>query len=98
MTTASATDLVAFGEQSIAKGSKSFGMAAKLFRPEIRADVVMLYAWCRHADDLIDGQEFGFGQQADHRAGLPGFPTVEEQAPLRTPAPAGEYDREGDRE
>jgi len=69
MTTASATDLVAFGEQSIARGSKSFGMAAKLFRPEIRADVVMLYAWCRHADDLIDGQEFGFGQEADHREG-----------------------------
>ena len=39
--TAPASDLVAFGAQSIAKGSKSFGMAAKLFRPEIRADVVV---------------------------------------------------------
>ena len=67
--TTTATDLVAFGEDSIAKGSKSFGMAAKLFRPEVRGDVVMLYAWCRHADDLIDGQEFGFGQEADHREG-----------------------------
>lgn len=69
MTDTAATDLVSFGEQSIARGSRSFGMAAKLFRPEIRADVVMLYAWCRHADDLIDGQEFGFGQEADHREG-----------------------------
>lgn len=72
MTGTTASDLVRFGEQSIAKGSKSFGMAAKLFRPEIRADVVMLYAWCRHADDLIDGQEFGFGQEADHREGQSG--------------------------
>ena len=69
MTDTASSDLVAFGEQSIAKGSKSFGMAAKLFRPEIRADVVMLYAWCRHADDLIDGQEFGFGQDENHRDG-----------------------------
>jgi phytoene synthase len=24
----------------------------------------MLYAWCRHCDDCIDGQELGFGQQS----------------------------------
>jgi len=24
----------------------------------------MLYAWCRHCDDLIDGQELGFGREA----------------------------------
>ena len=29
----------------------------------------MLYAWCRHADDLIDGQTSGHDQQADFRTG-----------------------------
>ena len=29
----------------------------------------MLYAWCRHADDLIDGQTLGHDQQAGYRSG-----------------------------
>lgn len=52
-------------EQMIAKGSKSFAAAARLFAPQTRADAVMLYAWCRHADDVIDGQELGHGQTVD---------------------------------
>ena len=54
---------------SIAKGSKSFAAAARLFAPETRMDAVMLYAWCRHADDLIDGQTLGHAQQANFRQG-----------------------------
>lgn len=45
--------------QSIAVGSKSFAAASRLFDPVTRRSAVMLYAWCRHCDDVIDGQEAG---------------------------------------
>ncbi|TQK02859.1 15-cis-phytoene synthase CrtB [Herbaspirillum sp. SJZ107] len=45
--------------QTIEVGSKSFAAAAKLFDPETRRGVLMLYAWCRHCDDVVDGQELG---------------------------------------
>ena len=47
--------------QSIEVGSKSFAAASRLFDPETRRGAVMLYAWCRHCDDVIDGQESGHG-------------------------------------
>jgi phytoene synthase len=47
--------------QTIKVGSKSFAAAAKLFPADVRRSVLMLYAWCRHCDDVIDGQELGFG-------------------------------------
>lgn len=53
-----------FAERSIAAGSKSFAAAARLFDPATRRDVVMLYAWCRHCDDVVDGQEGGQGRVA----------------------------------
>lgn len=62
-------DLLRLSEEMIANGSKSFAAAARLFAPATRADAVMLYAWCRHADDLIDGQELGHDQQADFADG-----------------------------
>jgi phytoene synthase len=46
--------------QSIAVGSKSFAMASKFLPAGMHEDCVMLYAWCRHADDVIDGQDAGF--------------------------------------
>ena len=46
-------------ERSIAVGSKSFAAAAKLFDERTRRSAVMLYAWCRHCDDVIDGQQAG---------------------------------------
>jgi 15-cis-phytoene synthase len=46
---------------SIQRGSTSFAAAARLFTPRIREDVYMLYAWCRHCDDEIDGQVMGHG-------------------------------------
>ena len=51
-----------FAEDSIAKGSKSFAAAARLFDPATRRDVMRLYSWCRHCDDVVDGQEGGQGQ------------------------------------
>lgn len=53
-------DLLAFCRQRIEKGSKSFAGAARLFDPQTRASAMMLYAWCRHCDDVVDGQELGF--------------------------------------
>jgi 15-cis-phytoene synthase len=50
---------------AIAQGSKSFAAAAKIFDRKTREDAVMLYAWCRHCDDVIDGQTLGHEQQAD---------------------------------
>lgn len=66
-------DLVALSRGVIEKGSTSFATAAKLFAPETRASCYLLYAWCRHCDDMIDGQDLGFTQSAvrpDARAAL----------------------------
>ena len=53
-------EIVEFSRDRIEKGSKSFAAAARLFDPETRSRAYMLYAWCRHCDDTIDGQELGF--------------------------------------
>ncbi|MET0266687.1 MAG: 15-cis-phytoene synthase CrtB [Duganella sp.] len=45
---------------TIKVGSKSFAAAARLFPADTRRSVLMLYAWCRHCDDVVDGQELGF--------------------------------------
>lgn len=50
--------------RTIEVGSKSFAAAARLFDPPTRRSVLMLYAWCRHCDDVVDGQELGFNVQA----------------------------------
>jgi phytoene synthase len=55
-------DLVEYCRERIEKGSKSFAAAARLFDPETRAHTYMLYAWCRHCDDVIDDQELGFAR------------------------------------
>lgn len=49
--------------QTIAVGSKSFATAARLFDPATRRSALMLYAWCRHCDDVIDDQQLGFRAQ-----------------------------------
>ena len=56
----SEAELIAFSRERIERGSKSFAGAAALFSPDVRASAYMLYAWCRHCDDEIDGQELGF--------------------------------------
>ncbi|MFC5551034.1 15-cis-phytoene synthase CrtB [Massilia aerilata] len=69
--------LLDHAENTIAVGSKSFAAAARLFDPDTRRKVLMLYAWCRHCDDVVDGQELGFNaapreqhDAADKLAGL----------------------------
>ena len=54
--------IVEHSRQLIEKGSKSFAGAARLFDNDTRASAYMLYAWCRHCDDEIDGQELGFNR------------------------------------
>ena len=52
--------LVATAGESIARGSRSFSLASKLFDRPTRARTWLLYAWCRACDDLADGQDHGF--------------------------------------
>ena len=47
--------------QSIEVGSKSFAAATRLFDRDMRDSARLFYAWCRHCDDVIDGQTGGFG-------------------------------------
>ncbi|SDV48316.1 15-cis-phytoene synthase CrtB [Chitinasiproducens palmae] len=56
--------LLAHANETIAVGSKSFAAAARLFSPTTRRGALMLYAWCRHCDDVIDDQHHGFASQA----------------------------------
>ena len=60
------SELVASSEQAIAKGSQSFAAAARLLPRAVRDDTVMLYAWCRHADDVVDGQVLGAAPAEGH--------------------------------
>ena len=46
-------------DAAIRTGSKSFAMASRLFEPATRDLVWDLYAWCRHCDDVVDGQTLG---------------------------------------
>jgi phytoene synthase len=51
--------LVAEAEQVIRAGSRSFRMASRLFDRRTRERAWLLYAWCRHCDDVCDGQSLG---------------------------------------
>ncbi len=55
-------EIVALSRQLIERGSISFSGAARLFDPATRDSAYMLYAWCRHCDDVIDDQELGFAR------------------------------------
>ena len=56
----SGDDLAKLSGSIIQAGSKSFAAAAKLFDPETRKSAYLLYAWCRHCDDIIDNQSLGY--------------------------------------
>jgi phytoene synthase len=51
--------VVSNSREMIRKGSRSFALASRLFDAATRDHAWMLYAWCRHCDDEIDGQELG---------------------------------------
>lgn len=52
-------ELVEDAHEAIAKGSRSFAFASRLFDRGTRERAWLLYAWCRRCDDIADGQEFG---------------------------------------
>lgn len=52
-------ELVERARATIARGSQSFATASKIFAPTMRERAWLLYAWCRAADDMTDGQEMG---------------------------------------
>ena len=54
-------ELVAGALAVIQDGSKSFRAASQLFDRETRERAWLLYCWCRHCDDVCDGQALGFG-------------------------------------
>lgn len=54
-------EIVAAARESIENGSKSFRAASRLFDPQTRDRAHLLYCWCRHCDDVADGQVYGFG-------------------------------------
>ena len=55
--------IVAAAGESIARGSKSFAFASKLFNRATRERTWLLYSWCRRCDDLADGQDYGGARQ-----------------------------------
>ena len=68
--TARRAALVDHARQSIARGSRSFGLASRLFDRQTRERAWLLYAWCRACDDMADGQDHG--RFADDSAGVDG--------------------------
>jgi len=52
-------ELVDAAERAIREGSKSFRMASRLFDRQTRERAWLLYSWCRHCDDVCDGQTLG---------------------------------------
>jgi 15-cis-phytoene synthase len=60
--------IVDMARDRIERGSKSFAGAARIFPEATRASAYMLYAWCRHCDDEIDGQVLGYGRAAPSTA------------------------------
>ncbi|HEY0084906.1 MAG TPA: phytoene/squalene synthase family protein [Allosphingosinicella sp.] len=51
--------LVAAAGETIRNGSKSFHAASRLFDRQARERAWLLYSWCRHCDDVCDGQSLG---------------------------------------
>ncbi|MCR5870614.1 phytoene/squalene synthase family protein [Sphingomonas sp. J315] len=82
MPTPSRESVVAAARESIAKGSKSFAAASRLFDPQTRERAWLLYAWCRACDDIADGQELGHDAQvvADPAAALSRIRTLTDKA------------------
>ncbi|WP_298670453.1 phytoene/squalene synthase family protein [uncultured Sphingomonas sp.] len=56
--------IVATARHSIARGSRSFALASRLFDSVTRERAWLLYSWCRRCDDLIDGQDHGHDMRA----------------------------------
>jgi phytoene synthase len=56
-------------EAVIRSGSASFALASRFFDRDTRRRVWSLYAWCRHCDDVTDGQVLGSAAGESRRQG-----------------------------
>lgn len=65
---ASRDAIVAVAADSIARGSRSFALASRLFDRQTRERAWLLYAWCRRSDDIADAQDHGGAAVADSAA------------------------------
>jgi phytoene synthase len=63
MTSSNRAALIDDARRRIAKGSRSFRFASRLFDGATRERVWLLYSWCRACDDIADGQTLGRGNQ-----------------------------------
>lgn len=72
-------ELVLAARDTIARGSQSFAAASKLFAPATRERAWLLYAWCRAADDMTDGQELGHAAQSLGATPLPDAAAMQTQ-------------------
>jgi 15-cis-phytoene synthase len=90
-------DLVAHARDTIARGSKSFAAASRLFDPPTRERVWLLYAWCRVCDDLADDQELGgkLGDQAGAAERLTAIRTLTAEALAGEPTGNPSFDALG---
>lgn len=89
------SDVLANARDAIARGSKSFALASRLFDAPTRDRAMLLYAWCRHTDDVIDGQILGEGRNDDRRPPAERLAEVEqetERALAGNPTPATPYE------
>ncbi|MEI6419200.1 MAG: phytoene/squalene synthase family protein [Sphingomonadales bacterium] len=89
------SDVLANARTAIARGSKSFALAARLFDAPTRDRAMLLYAWCRHTDDVIDGQILGEGRNNDRRPPAERLAEVHwqtERALAGNPAPGTPYE------
>ncbi len=80
-------------DEAIRTGSKSFALAARLFDPATRDLVWDLYTWCRHCDDVVDGQVLGHGLTAvsDREARLASLHAGTDAAFAGTAGPHGPF-------
>lgn len=60
---------LAAAAEAIRAGSKSFAAAARLFDRSTREGAILLYAWCRYCDDVVDGQALGFRSERGETVG-----------------------------
>ena len=74
---------LAMAAASIAKGSRSFAAAARLFDRPTRESAILLYAWCRHCDDVVDGQDHGHATERGAASGAAGARLAALQASTR---------------
>ena len=63
-TTPTIPDSVDRSAATLRRGSRTFGLASLLLDRRARESAAWLYAWARHCDDVIDGQDLGQANQA----------------------------------